>query len=143
MANKIIDMSKIRKVIKLYSNGKSKLFISSYLSLSRNTVKKYISLFKVLDIPFSEINKKSDAELEVIFVQKPIEIIDPKLQKVYDFFPQMERELKNVGVTVQIMWEKYIKENPDGYHSSQFRVHYKNWGKRVNPVMHMLMPKKD
>jgi hypothetical protein len=137
MANKIIDMSKIRKVIKLYSNGKSKLFISSYLSLSRNTVKKYISLFKVLDIPFSEINKKSDAELEVIFVQKPIEIIDPKLQKVYDFFPQMERELKKVGVTVQIMWEKYIKENPDGYHSSQFRVHYKNWGKRVNPVMHM------
>jgi len=125
MANKIIDMSKIRKVIKLYSNGKSKLFISSYLSLSRNTVKKYISLFKVLDIPFSEINKKSDAELEVIFVQKPIEIIDPKLQKVYDFFPQMERELKKVGVTVQIMWEKYIKENPDGYHSSQFRVHYK------------------
>jgi transposase len=137
MANKIIDMSKIRKVIKLYSNGKSKLFISSYLSLSRNTVKKYISLFKVLDIPFSEINKKSDAELEVIFVQKPIEIIDPKLQKVYDFFPQMERELKKVGVSVQIMWEEYIKENPDGYQSSQFRVHYKNWGKRVNPVMHM------
>ena len=120
MANKIIDMSKIRKVIKLYCNGKSKLFISSYLSLSRNTVKKYISLFKVMDIPFSEINKKSDAELEAIFVQKPIEILDPKLQKVYNFFPQMERELKKVGVTIQIMWEQYIKENPDGYQSLIF-----------------------
>jgi hypothetical protein len=137
MANKTLDMSKIRKVIKLHCNGKSKLFISSYLSLSRNTVKKYISLFKVLDIPFSELNKKSDAELEAIFVQKPLEIIDPKLEKAYEFFPQMERELKNVGVTVHIMWEKYIKENPDGYQSSQFRTHYKNWGKRVNPVMHM------
>ena len=63
----------------------------SYLSLSRNTVKKYISLFKVLDIPFSEINKKSDAELEAIFVQKPIENIDSKLQKEYDFFSQMEK----------------------------------------------------
>jgi len=39
MANKITDMSKIRKVIKFYNSGKSKLFISSYLSLSRNTVK--------------------------------------------------------------------------------------------------------
>jgi transposase len=68
MANKQIDMSKIRKVIKFHSDGKSKVFISSYLSLSRNTVKKYISLFKVLDIPFSEFNKKSDAELESIFV---------------------------------------------------------------------------
>ena len=137
MANKQIDMSKIRKVIKFHCEGKSKVFISSYLSLSRNTVKKYISLFKVLDIPFSEFNKKSDADLEAIFVLKPIEIIDPKLQKAYDFFPQMERELKKVGVTIQIMWEQYIRENPDGYQSSQFRFHYKNWGKKVNPVMHM------
>ena len=67
MANKQIDMSKIRKVIKFHCEGKSKVFISSYLSLSRNTVKKYISLFKVLDIPFSEFNKKSDADLEAIF----------------------------------------------------------------------------
>ncbi len=137
MANKQIDMSKIRKVIKFHCEGKSKVFISSYLSLSRNTVKKYISLFKVLDIPFSEFNKKSDADLEAIFVLKPIEIIDPKLLKAYDFFPQMERELKKVGVTIQIMWEQYIRENPDGYQSSQFRFHYKNWGKKVNPVMHM------
>ncbi len=137
MANKIIDMSKIRKVIKFHCNGKSKLFISNYLSLSRNTVKKYISLFKVLDIPFEELNKKTDAELESIFSQKTVEVIDPKLQKVYDFFPHMERELKKVGVTVHFMWEKYIEANPEGFKSSQFRVHYKNWGKRVNPVMHM------
>ena len=50
MANKTTDMSKIRKVLKFYSNGKSKLFISNYLSLSRNTVKKYISLFEVLGL---------------------------------------------------------------------------------------------
>lgn len=137
MANKTLDMSKIRKVIKFHCNGKSKLFISNYLSISRNTVKKYIALFKVLDIPFAEINKKTDAELESIFSQKTVEFIDPKLQKVYDFFPTMERELKKVGVTVLLMWEKYIEANPDGYQSSQFRVHYKNWGKRVNPVMHM------
>ena len=43
MANKVTDMSKIRKVIKFHCGGKSKLFISDYLSLSRNTVKKYIS----------------------------------------------------------------------------------------------------
>ena len=47
MANKLTDMSKIRKVIKFHCGGKSKLFISQYLSLSRNTVKKYISLFEV------------------------------------------------------------------------------------------------
>lgn len=137
MANKITDMSKIRKVIKFYCNGKSKLFISKYLSLSRNTVKKYISLFEVLGLSIEAINEKTDAELELLFSQNTVESISPKLQALHNFFPKMERELKKVGVTVKHMWEQYILANPDGFQSSQFRHHYKIWGKRVNPVMHM------
>ncbi|MFV8334437.1 hypothetical protein [Flavobacterium sp. GSP14] len=62
MANKIRDISKIRKAIKFYCNGKSK-----YLSISRNTVKDYISLFKLLELSFEVINEKTDAELELLF----------------------------------------------------------------------------
>jgi hypothetical protein len=98
MANKVTDMSKIRKVIKFHCSGKSKLFISNYLSLSRNTVKKYISLFELLGSSFEAINAKTDAELEVLFSQNTVETIDPKLQKLFEFFPQMERELKKVDV---------------------------------------------
>ena len=137
MANKITDMSKIRKVIKFHCNGKSKLFISNYLSLSRNTVKKYISLFEALGLTFDIINQKTDAELEILFSHNAVEAISPKLQKLYAFFPQMERELKKVGVTVRHQWEQYFAANPDGFQSSQFRHHYKIWGKKVNPVMHM------
>jgi len=55
MANKLTDMSKIRKAIKLHYSGKSKLFISQYLSLSRNTVKKYLSLFEVQGLTLERI----------------------------------------------------------------------------------------
>ncbi|KDN55692.1 transposase [Flavobacterium seoulense] len=137
MANKITDMSKIRKVIKFYCDGKSKLFISSYLSLSRNTVKKYLSLFEVLGLSLELIDKRTDAELELMFSQTTVESINLKLQTLHNFFPKMERELKKVGVTIQHMWEQYIAINPDGYRSSQFAHHYKEWSKRVNPVMHM------
>lgn len=137
MANKITDMSKIRKVIKFYSTGKSKLFISSYLSLSRNTVKKYISLYEVLGLSLDVINEKTDAELELLFSHHTVQAVSPRLQSLYDFFPKMERELKKVGVTVHHMWEQYLLLHPDGFQSSQFRYHYKIWGKRVNPVMHM------
>lgn len=137
MANKITDMSKIRKVIKLHCTGKSKLFISNYLSLSRNTVKKYISLFEVLGISFDDLNQKSDSELEEMFSQNTLETISPKLQALHDFFPLMERELKKVGVTMAHMWEEYIKVHPDGFKNSQFRLHYKAWNKQVNPVMHI------
>ncbi len=109
MANKITDMSKIRKVIKFNCSGKSKLSISNYLSLSRNTVKKYISLFEVLALPFETIYQKTDAELEALFSQNTLESISPKLQTLYNFFPQMERELKKVGVTVLHMWRSILQ----------------------------------
>jgi len=137
MANKVTDMSKIRKTIKFHCNGKSKLFISKYLSLSRNTVKKYISLYHILDLTIDDINQKTDDELEQLFSTNTEPILSPKLQTLYAFFPQMERELKKVGVTVQHMWGKYLAIHPDGYQSSQFRAYFKTWSKRVNPVMHM------
>lgn len=137
MANKLTDMSKIRKVIKLYCRGNSKQFISNYLSLSRNTVKKYISLFELEGLSFEWIENKSDSELEELFCSGKAVPVNVKLDALYSFFPQMERELKKVGVTVAHMWEKYIALHPDGLGSTQFRHHYKTWSKRVNCSMHM------
>ena len=113
MANKLTDMSKIRKAIKFNCGGKSKLFISQYLSLSRNTVKKYISLFEVQGLTLEDINQKTDLELETLFSHQTDEPISARVQKLYDFFPYMERELKKVGVTSYGMWEEYISKHPE------------------------------
>ncbi len=137
MANKLIDMSKVRKVIELHHQGKAKQFISMYLSLSRNTVKKYIALYKILNLTIEGINKKSDADLEKIFSKNTEDVLSPKLKKVYDFFPYMERELKKTGATKYRMWEEYHKKHPNGLKVSQFKDHYLRWSKKVNPVMHM------
>jgi transposase len=137
MANRLIDMRKVRKVITLHHQGKSKVFISKYLSLSRNTVKKYIALYQLLNLTIEDINQKSDAELEDLFSNNKTQNPSPKLQVVYNFFPYMERELKKTGVTRQLMWEEYYKKHPDGLKVSQFCEHYQRWTKKVNPVMHM------
>ena len=87
MANKITDMSKIRKVIKFHCIGKSKFVISNCLSLSRNKVKKYISLFEVFAMPLEQINKKTDAELETFFfVCAKFQYIQRFLSKVNLYF---------------------------------------------------------
>lgn len=69
MANHLTDKNKIRKAINMHHSGKSKLFISNYLSLSRNTVKKYISVLKELGMAPEDIAEKSDSELELLFSQ--------------------------------------------------------------------------
>ena len=137
MANKMTDMSKVRKVLQLYQQKKGKLFISKYLSISRNTVKKYIALYQMLNLSIDDINQKSDAELEVLFSNNKTQTLTPKLKTAYDFFPYMERELKKTGVTRQSVWEEYYKKHPGGLKVSQFCEHYRRWSKRVNPVMHM------
>lgn len=137
MANKKTDMSKVRKTILLYHQGRDKSFISRYLQLSRTTVQKYINLFKILGQDIEMITGKSDAELEQLFSSNNQPELSPKLQAVYDFFPYMEKELKRKGVTKQLMWEEYFAQHPNGLRSSQFMSRYNEWSKKVNPVMHM------
>ena len=137
MANQLLDMSKVRKVLQLHQKGKSKLFISRYLSLSRNTVKKYIALYQLLNLNMYIINGRSDASLEELFSTSNTKELTPKLKTLYNFFPYMERELKKTGTTKQLMWEEYYKKHPDGLRLSQFKEHYLKWSKKVNHVMHM------
>lgn len=137
MANKLTDMSKIRKVIQLHNQGKSKLFISKYLTLSRNTVKRYIALYQMLSISSEDLLLKNDSELEEIFSGNQEKEVSPRLKELYAFYPYMERELKKTGVTIMSMWGEYIQRYPDGFRSTQFCDRYKKWSKKVNPVMHM------
>ena len=137
MANKMTDMSKIRKIIHLHHQRRSMLFISRYLKVSRNTVKKYLSLYRILNLKLSDINQSSDLELEKLFKQTQESSISPKIKAIHDFFPYMEKQLKKQGVTKISMWEDYYAKNPDGVKSSQFMIYYQRWSKKVNPVMHM------
>ena len=137
MANKMTDMSKIRKVIHLYHQKKSILFISKYLSVSRNTVKKYLSLYRILNIKLSFINQASDLELENLFKKSQDARISPKIKAVHSFFPYMEKQLKKPGVTKIAMWEDYYAKHPEGVKSSPFLSYFRRWSKKVNPVMHM------
>jgi transposase len=137
MANKTIAMSKLRRLIQLHSQGKSKLFISKYLDLSRNTVDKYLLQYKLLGLPLEEVDKLADTDLDKLFFAQKNEGLPPRLKVLYSFFPYMEKELKKTGVTRQLMWEEYISKHCDGVKRSQFNEHYNRWCKKVNPVMHI------
>jgi len=94
MANKTIVMSKLRRLLQLYSQGKSKLFISKYLELSRNTVDKYILQYRLLDLPIEEVDKLTDTDLDKLFFIQVKEDLTPRQKVLYTFFPYMEKELR-------------------------------------------------
>jgi len=137
MANKRKDMSKLRQMLRLYSQGESKLQISYLTGVSRNTVKKYIKQYEGFGISMPELELKTDRELDQLFGENLIPEPSERYKVAESYFPMMEKELKKRGMTQMILWEQYIAKHPDGYRHSQLNYHYGLWLKRSKPVMHI------
>jgi response regulator of citrate/malate metabolism len=57
MANIPISMSKIRQLLRLHTQGYSKLQIAEQTGIARNTLKKYLAAFTASGFSYDEINQ--------------------------------------------------------------------------------------
>jgi transposase len=137
MANSTISMNKIRQILRMYSQGRSRLSIAAQTGVSRNTAKKYLAIFAASGFSFEQLNALNDKELEDIFGKSQQRPAGSRLLSLQRCFPQVDKELKRTGVTRQLLWEAYRKEFPDGFQYTQFCFYYNQWKARVNPVMHL------
>ncbi len=128
-------MSKIRQILKLYSKGIGKKKIAERLSVSKNTVKHYIEFYVKLKIPFSEIESKTDLELNNLFHPPQGKEVCDKLQRLYEFFPDVDKQLRRRGMTLSIQFQVYQNKYPEGYQLTQFYHYYRLWSSKVKPSM--------
>ena len=137
MANKTISMSKVRQIIKLYSQGIGKKKIAIRLAVSKNTVKEYIITFIKLKMPWDELAKLTDFELNKLFHPPKQTPDNARLQQLHDFFPVMERNLRRRGMTVAIQFREFKAKHPEAYAETSFYGYYRKWKQKVNPSMHI------
>ena len=136
MPNKKLEIMETRRILRLHHEGKSLRFIASYLGISRNTVTKYLHSFRVCGIPYDELMKLSDNQLDEL-LNPPKRKISKKLEVLQKLFPVLEQRLKRPGMTKQKLWEEYRKEHPSGYSSTQFYHYYNIWKKVSSLSLHM------
>lgn len=122
MANQILSMNKLREILRYHIEGRSRREISNRTGLSRNTVEKYLLVFETHPLTSEELLSLSDSELHSIVVQPGA--VKPHWESLYALFPSMETELKRVGMTRRLIWERYKRETPDGVQYSQFCEHF-------------------
>jgi transposase len=137
MANKPISMIKIRQILRLHTQGHSKLKIAMQTGVARNTLKKYLAAFTASGLSFEQINVLSDKDLEDLFVKPEEKPLSEKLTTLFNLFPAIDKGLKKKGVTRQMLWEQYRQRHPDGLGLTQFKQYYAQWKAQVNPTMHM------
>lgn len=137
MANKPINMSKIRYILRLYSQGRSKLHISMHGGVSRNTLKTYIRLFEESGLSYSQLDELTDKDLERLFIKPAEKPLNSQQALLFTLFPDYEKQLKRKGKTRKHLWDDYKKDHPEGLGLSQFNYYFRLWKTRKDPVMHI------
>lgn len=130
-------MSKLRQILKMHSQGKSKLFITETVGVSRNTVKNYVRLFEGLDKNLDDLNALSDKELDDLFKRQHTVRHQQELKELYSYYPVAEKRLSRRGTTIHDLWLDYEKQHPQGLGKTAFYTHYSLYKRRQAPSMHI------
>ena len=133
MAQKPIAMEQLKQLLQLKGDGVGIREMARRLGVSRNSVRKYLSL----------LDDSSDRHLS------PSELADKaysndamahdvqRRQELITHFQYTEGELGKTGVTRQRLWQEYIQQHPDGYAYSQYCHHLSEFLKNRDLSMHL------
>jgi transposase len=135
MANKCINMIDLRQILRLFSDNTSIRRIAERIQVHRDTVNKYVDLFRESGLSYEDIEKMSDEELYEKFCRKDHKQSE-KYEKLEERLPYFEKELRRTGVTKQLLWYEHKEEFPDGYNYSQFCHYISDYLKKNEAVMH-------
>jgi len=133
-------MRMIREILRLhYTCGFGKKKISRSLGCSRQSVSNYIKRAREAGLTWPLPTELDDEDrLEKFLYPKGAEIIGvgrPVSNKPQPDCNYIHQELKKKGVTLNLLWEEYKSDHPDGYQLSHFRGIYRQWRKTVNLSM--------
>ena len=138
MSNRRISMNKARRII-IYSEEKqlSEREIARSLKVARDTVSEYLDKYKKSGLDSATVKTLNDKELLIKLGYFSENRNIEKYQILIEEFPEVSKEIKKTGVTLQKLWQEYIERNPSGYQYTQFCHHYSEWRKNSGELATM------
>ena len=129
MAKQRLSMRKIKEVLRLSSHGElSARQVAHSLNISRSAVKQYQERAKKAGLAWPLPDTLSDQELEQKLFPPPL-VLEAPAQALPDF-EYVYQELKNhkkFNLTLDLLWQEYKEQHPEGYQYSQFCELYRRY----------------
>ncbi len=107
--------------------------ISRSCSVSHVTARAYLKQVKDAGLTWDDVSSLEEAKLRQLV--QGAHSAGLKRSRPEPDLPYIHKELKKKGVTLQLLWEEYKEQHPDGYQSSQFGDLYRKWKNTINPWM--------
>lgn len=133
MANSRLPMRKIVEVLRLHHEGdRSHREIARVVGTSPTTVGEILRRARQCGVAYPVPPDMSEAGLEALLYAPTA----PSSQRRPEpDWPAVHRELRRKGVTLDLLWQEFKAEHPDGYRYSSFCNHYRRWVGRLSVSM--------
>ncbi|MBK9257596.1 MAG: hypothetical protein IPM42_19225 [Saprospiraceae bacterium] len=122
MAFKPTMMNQVKSILKDVLAGEPIKKTSRIYGVSKNTVKKYLSILKSSGIDILQMEQMSDEAFHRLFYEPPSSNTPEfyRNEKFKELLPWILNELGRHGVTRETIWRQYIIDYPTGYSYSRF-----------------------
>lgn len=135
MAQKPIAMEYLKQILQLQKDGVPIREMARRTGISRNSVRKYLSLIGTADGQPEVTDHKTLAEKA--YGSDTVVHDANRFQELIDHFGYAQGELSKTGVTRQLLWQEYIQQHPDGYVYSHYCYHLSVYLKNRDLSMHL------
>src|SRR5689334_6588214 len=129
-----IAMRQVRDVLRLNAAGVSGNEIARRVGVAPSTVRLTLQRLAAAGLAWPLPAELTDAALEARLFTAAGKKQGHRRRTEPDW-ASIHRELKRKHVTLQILWDEYIEQNPDGYRYSRFCELYRAWASRVPVTM--------
>jgi transposase len=127
-------MRQVRDVLRLNAAGVSGNEIARRVGVAPSTVRLTLKRLAAAGLGWPLPVETTDAVLEAQLFTA-VGTKQGRRRRAEPDWATVHRELKRKHVTLQILWDEYIEQSPEGYRYSRFCELYRGWASRISVTM--------
>jgi len=125
MAGKTKEMSQIKQLLLLKKEGFSNRRAAEIVGINKETVNNYVRKAYADELGIDDLLTLDDPILEHRLKGGNPAYTDNRFEVFKELLPYLQEEMKRKHVTLKLLWEEYVEEQPNDHYSlTQFRFHY-------------------
>ena len=128
-------MRKIREVLRLHSLGLKQRQIARSCSVGQSTVSEYIKAAEAAGLHWADIADWDEVKLLATLVPGTPAVRSRSRLPAPDFAAVQAELQQHKHLTLQLVWEEYRAQHPDGYRYSRFCELFQRWRRKQEVVL--------
>jgi transposase len=121
-------MRKIEEVLRLHESGRTNREIAQSVRVSPTTVGEYLRRARAAGLAWPLPQETNATALEAALFPVPA---NAKVKRPEPGWATVHREMGRKGVTLDLLWQEYREQHPDGYQYSAFCDHYRAYARSL------------